>query len=338
MTDPESNLSSDQTQEILPKKESKLDQELKKLSSRKFRIQNDAINELGKIKDPLAKNKLTEIAGSKVWDSQLRVTAINSLGRGQKNKSLMDLLIELANDKTNDREIRRACITLLSRYRDIKILDTFAKSLDDDYRFIRFWAIRGLIKLRDPKATPALVKGLGDSDEEIRKEVRSHLDMLGNDVAPDLISSFKKENAPKFLRYGVVGMLGRLNHPDALPFLLETLNDEEDRLVTIALRGIGKQINPTSIEPLLNLYINNKGRKRLIEDALFRIGQSYSKVLVEKIMENLKKQNEEIITLVTNLFGKLPTSLTYLKDHLNDKDINEELKITIQSILAKIEN
>jgi len=338
MTDPESNSSSDQTQEIMPKKESKLDQELKKLSSRKFRIQNDAINELGKIKDPLAKNKLTEIAGSKVWDSQLRVTAINSLGRGQKNKSLMDLLIELANDKTNDREIRRACITLLSRYRDIKILDTFAKSLDDDYRFIRFWAIRGLIKLRDPKATPALVKGLGDSDEEIRKEVRSHLDMLGNDVVPDLISSFKEENTPKFLRYGVVGMLGRLNHPDALPFLLERLNDEEDRLVTIALRGIGKQINPTSIEPLLNLYINNKGRKRLIEDALFRIGQSYSKVLVEKIMENLKKQNEEIITLVINLFGKLPTSLTYLKDHLNDKDLNEELKITIQSILAKIEN
>ena len=244
MTDPESNSSSDQTQEDKPKKESKLDQELKKLSSRKFRIQNDAINELGKIKDPLAKNKLTEIAGSKVWDNQLRVTAINSLGRGQKNNKLMDLLIGLANDKTNDREIRRACITLLSRYRDIKIIETFAKSLDDDYRFIRFWAIRGLIKLRDPKATPALVKGLGDSDEEIRKEVRSHLDMLGNDVVPDLISSFKEENAPKFLRYGVVGMLGRLNHPDALPFLLERLNDDEDRIVTIALRGIGKQVSP----------------------------------------------------------------------------------------------
>ena len=337
MTDPESNSSSDQTQENKPKKESRLNQELKKLSSRKFRIQNDAINELGKIKDPLAKNKLTEIAGSKVWDNQLRVTAINSLGRGQKNKLLMDLLIGLANDKTNDREIRRACITLLSRYRDIKIIDTFAKSLDDDYRFIRFWAIRGLIKLRDPKATPALLKGLGDSDEEIRKEVRSHIEMLGTEAVPDMISVFKEHNSKKFLRYGIVGMLGRLNHPDALPFLLERLNDEEDRLVTIALRGIGKQINPTSIEPLLNLYITKNDKRRLIEDALFRIGQNHSKVLVEKIIVNLKKQNEEIITLVTNLFGKLPTSLAYLKNHLTDKELDEELKTTIKSILTKIE-
>lgn len=336
MSDPNLKSSSDQTQTPKSPKDSKLDQELKKLTSRKFRIQNDAINELGKIKDPLAKNKLAEIAGSKEWDSQLRVTAISSLGRGQKNNQLMNLLIELANDKTNNREIRRACITLLSRYRDIKILDTFAESLDDEYRFIRFWAIRGLIKLRNNKATPALLKGLGDDDEEIRKEVRSHIEMLGTEAVPDMILAFKEHHSKKFLRYGIVGMLGRLNHPDANPFLLERLNDEEDRLVTIALRGIGKQINPTSIEPLLNLYIRSKDKRRLIEDALFRIGQTHSKALVEKIMDNLKNQNEEIFTLVTNLFGKLPESLAYLKNHLNDKELNEELKSNIKSILTKI--
>jgi HEAT repeat protein len=338
MSDPNLNSSSDQKQAIKPIKESKLDQELKKLSSRKFRIQNDAINELGKIKDPLAKNKLIEIAGSKQWDGQLRVTAINSLGRGQKNKILMDLLIGFVNDKTNDREIRRACITLLSRYRDIKLLDTFEKSLDDEYRFIRFWAIRGLIKLRNIKATPALLKGLGDSDEEIRKDVRSHIEMLGTEAVPDMISAFKEHNDKKFLRYGVIGMLGRLNHPDILPFLLERLNDEEDRLVTIALRGISKQINPASIEPLLNLYISKKDKRRLIEDALFRIGQDHSRILVEKIIINLKNQNEEINTLVTNLFGKLPTSMAYLKNYLKDEKLSEELKTTIESILTKIEN
>jgi len=337
MSDPNTNPSSDQTQETKSTKESKLDQQLKKLSSRKFRIQNDAINELGKIKDPQAKIKLTEIAGSKEWDSQLRVTAISSLGRGQKNNQLMDLLIALANDKTNDREIRRACITLLSRYKDIKIIDTFAESLDDEYRFIRFWAIRGLIKLRNSKATPALLKGLGDDDEEIRKDVRSHIEMLGTEAVPDMIQAFKDHNSKKFLRYGVVGMLGRLNHPDILPFLLERLNDDEDRLVTIALRGISKQINPKSIEPLLNLYISKKDKRRLIEDALFRIGQSYSKLLVEKIMINLKNQNEDIITLVTNLFGKLPESIGYLKIHLKNNELNEEIKTTINSILTKFE-
>ena len=336
MSDPTLNPSSDQSQSKKSPKESRLDKELKKITSRKFRIQNDAINELGKIKDPRAKSKLAEIAGSKDWDSQLRVTAISSIGRGQKNNQLMDLLIGLANDKTNNREIRRACITLLSRYRDIKILDTFAKSLDDDYRFIRFWAIRGLIKLRNPKANPALIKSLGDSDEEIRKEVRSHLEMLGDETVPDMISAFK-EYDKKFLRYGVVGLIGRSEHPAALPFLLETLNNENERIVTIALRGIGKQINPISIEPLLNLYITSKNKRRLIEDALYRIGQNHSKILVEKIMVNLKNQNEEIITLVTNLFGKLPESVAYLKNHLKDKELNEELKTTIKSILTKIE-
>ncbi|QEE16154.1 HEAT repeat domain-containing protein [Promethearchaeum syntrophicum] len=337
MSDPNTNPSSDQSQAPKSPKESKLDQQLKKLTSRKFRIQNDAINELGKIKDPQAKIKLTEIARSKEWDSQLRVTAISSLGRGQKNKNLMDLLIALANDKTNDREIRRACITLLSRYRDIKILDTFSQSLDDEYRFIRFWAIRGLIKLRDKKATPALIKGLGDSDEEIRKEVRSHLEMLGDEAVPDMITAFTEHNDKKFLRYGVVGMLGRLNHPKVLQFLLERLNDEEDRLVTIALRGISKQVNPKSIEPLLTLYISKKDKRRLIEDALFRIGQSYSKLLVEKIIVKLKNQNEDIVTLVTNLFGKLPECVSYLKNYLKDSELNEELKTTINSILTKFE-
>jgi len=54
-------------------------------------------------------------------------------------------------------------------------------------------------------------------------------------------------------------------------------------------------------------------------------------------MINLKNQNEDIISLVTNLFGKLPASTAYLKTHLKNNDLNEELKTTIKSILTKIE-
>ncbi|MHA1718251.1 MAG: HEAT repeat domain-containing protein [Promethearchaeota archaeon] len=276
------------------------------------------------------------MAQSPNWDNQLRVSSINALGRGQKNKKLMDLLIELANNKENDREIRRACITLLTRFKDIKILDTLTNSLDDEYRFIRFWAIRGLIKLKDPKAIPSLIKGLGDPDEEIRKEVRSHLEILGNDAVPAMIQAFKEPEASKFLRFGVVGLLGRLNHPEALPFLLESLNDENDRIVTIALRGIGKQPDPKSIKPLIELYLRKPERRRLIEDALYRIGQNHSKLFVENIVSFFQEENQDIINLATVLFEKLPESYGYIEKFLQKADADEKIKNICKSILSKI--
>ena len=180
-----SNENENQTQESkMDPSDEKLAKLFRDLTARDFRTKNDAIKTLGKMKTEKARKKLFEIAQSKNWNSNLRVSALDSLGRGDKGKKLQELLQALANDTTQRKELRRASLTQLSKYRDPKTIQTFIKAMDDEYRFIRFWAVRGLIKIHDPKATAALIKALGDSNEEIRKEARSHLEMILIDIIP----------------------------------------------------------------------------------------------------------------------------------------------------------
>lgn len=317
-------------------KASPLDQEIAKLKSHDFRVKNNAIKTLGKMKDAKAREKLFEIAKSEHYDGRLRVSAIDSLGRGSKGSELFRLLQSLAGDPKQSREIRRTCITQLTRFKDPKSVRTFVAALDDDYRFIRFWAVRGLIKIQDIKATVGLVKALGDEDEEIRKEVSAHLERIGEEAVPALIKAFNHPEANKFLKYGVMGLLKRIPTQKSFDAMVKALGDDNDRVVTIAIRGIGKASNPDAIRPLIDLYRTNERKRRLIEDALFRIGQEYPKVLVIMLAALLLEEDESLPALAISLFTKLPQSYIQLGDIANDKELNEDFRKKIKKVIAKL--
>ncbi|MHA1611126.1 MAG: HEAT repeat domain-containing protein [Promethearchaeota archaeon] len=312
------------------------DKMVQKLNGKSFRDRNEAIKKLGRIKDPRARKKLLEIVQGDHWNRRLRVAALDAVARGKRDQNFQKFLQQLATDQDQHQEIRRSAITHLAGYRDPKLVPTFLNALKDDYRFIRFWAVRGLIKIGDIKATNALVQGLGDDDEEIRKEVMGHLEVRGDDAGPALIKAFNQPDAKKFLRFGALGLLGRTNYPNRIPTLLKALNDENDRVVTIALRGLGKAKDPTVIQPLIELYYTKESRRRLIESALFRIGQEYQKDVVVALAPLLHADDEAIVTFSKSLLGKLGSSYIILGDLANNDSTNPELKKIITEFVKEL--
>ncbi|TFH29111.1 MAG: HEAT repeat domain-containing protein [Promethearchaeota archaeon] len=258
------------------------------------------------------------------------------MGRGNRDKKILQILQKIANDPEQHYEVRRSDITQLTQFRDPSLIPTFVNALKDDYRFIRFWAIRGLIKIGDIKATNALVQGLGDDDEEIRKEVMAHLEAKGKEAGSALIKAFNHPDAKKFLKYGALGLIGRTNHPDRISTLLKALDDEDDRVVTIALRGLGKAMDPAAIFPLIELYLAKENRRRLIEDALFRIGQEYQKDVVIALAPLLSAEDEILPSFSKNLLRKFGNSYAFLGDMANSETITPELKTAITKFMKEL--
>ncbi|MHA1718105.1 MAG: HEAT repeat domain-containing protein [Promethearchaeota archaeon] len=306
------------------------------LNAREFRKKNEAIKKLGRIKNPKAREKLLEIASSSQWNTRLRVSALDSLGRGAKDYNLINLLQTLANDQKQDKEIRRACITQISRLRDPKVVPTLIAALDDPYHFIRFWAVRGLLKIDDPKSFTGLVKAMGDEDEEIRKTARIHLESVGAKAAPALIEAMNSKESNKFVRYGSVGLLGRVSDPKALKALIAILNDENERVITIALRGLARIGSIDAVLPLLDLYRKKNKHRRLIEDALFRIGQENEDSLVTYLVSLLSDGDPDMVNLAINTFKKFGNSYSILGDLLSDKKLPEDFKDNIKSAMKQL--
>jgi HEAT repeat protein len=314
----------------------KLAKLIRDLTAKDFRTKNEAIKTLGKMKTENARKKLFEIARSKNWNSNLRVSALDSLGRGERGKQIQELLQTLANDTTQRKELRRASLTQLSKYRDPKTIQTFIKAMDDEYRFIRFWAVRGLIKINHPKATTALINALGDSNEEIRKEARSHLEMIAIDIVPALIKSYNSNKENSFLRYGILGLLGRIIHPEAFKLMISALTDSDDRTVTIALRGIGRMKNTDAIPDLINFYRVATDKRRSIESAIYRIGCDEQRVTTLYLASLLIDNETEMTSLGLSLLQKLPNSYAHLSDIIGDPDIKAGVREKLKEAMKEI--
>ncbi|MCF2141229.1 MAG: HEAT repeat domain-containing protein [Candidatus Lokiarchaeota archaeon] len=328
---PTSKIESTTKPEITP-----LEKALKRLTGKSFRERNEAIKQLGRIKDPKAKDKLIEIVKNERWNDRLRVAALDALSRGKRDINFRRFLQDLASNMKNPQEIRRSAFTHLSRFRDSKLIPTFSAALKEKYRFIRFWAVRGLIKIDDPKATSALIQALGDEDEEIRKEVMAHLES-GNQVSfPALVKAFENPESSKFLRYGALGIIGRTNHNERIQILIKALKDEDPRIVTIALRGLGKAKNIKAISPLIELYTVNNRKRRLIEDALYRIGQEHQQETIKLLVPLLAQDNEDLVKLAKNLLVKYNNSYMILGDLKESDKIEPSLKEKIAELMENM--
>lgn len=325
------------------KKETKMNPEEKKLKklfhdlqARDFRTKNDAIKALGRMRSDKATEILYEIAESPQWKSNLRVSALDSLGRKKKQKKFQGILEKMASAPNQKRELKRAALTQLSKFRDPKTINIFKQAMEDDYRFIRFWAVRGLIKIHDRKTYPILIHALGDPDQEIRKEVRAHLEMFGNELLPELIKAFNEKDALDYLKYGVLGLIGRIKHPNAFKTLLSALEDENHRVVTIALRGLSRMKNAEAMPALMELYKNREEMRKHIKLIISRLGRAQPKLTILYLVSLLTDDDEEMKKLAIQFFQRLGDSYQYLTELAEDKEVKKEIRDAIKGVIKKL--
>ena len=110
-----------------------LENVFKNLEAKEFKVRNETVKMLGNIKNAKARDKLFELIENTALDYRLRLSAIESLGKQEKNTRVMDEFIKICKDPVQDKEIRRACVTFLSNYREPKLIPLFSIALLDPY-------------------------------------------------------------------------------------------------------------------------------------------------------------------------------------------------------------
>jgi len=309
------------------------------LKSKNFRRKNDAIEKLGKFKATEAVNKLYDVLKDTNWNYKHRIAAMNALAETQDNNRFKQVLKNIVDDPSENRELRRAALTHLAGRRDEDLVGLFRRSLHDEYRFIRFWAVRALLKLKSKKAERALIQALGDKDEEIRKDVYMHLEHSGPELVPFLKQAYKGPDANKFMRCGIMGLLGRIGKSEALPVMLDALSDGNDRVVRIAIRGLGKSQNIKAIEPLIDLYTKEEKYSRFIESSLYKIGRAdingavafMGVILIDTDDKNVKK------LIVETLKKLVPDSIFAVGELKTDPQLNKKAIAVLDDLMDKLE-
>ncbi len=323
-------------------KRNKIEALIRKLHSKNFRKKNQVIERLGKYKSTRAINTLYEIVESSKWTDKQRINAINALGKhNRKTNRFKQTLKKVVDEPSENRELRRAALTHLSKLRDPQLIGMFKRALNDDYRFIRFWAVRALIKMSNKKAETALIQALGDKDEEIRKNVYMHLERSGPEIIPYLKVAAKSPDANKQLRYGIMGLLGRLGHEDAIPILIDALDAGNDRVVRIAIRGLGKVTSAKSIKPLLDLYAKENMYERFVQSSLYKIAQAdilAATIMFVSYILDEESDDNAIELIIQTLKNLRPESTIAIGELKTDPKLAEPVREKMDGLMERLEN
>ena len=105
-------------------------------------------------------------------------------------------------------------------------IGSFIKQLQDKKEIVevRRKAAYALGQIGDPPSVTALVQALKDERGEVRAAAASALVRIGSLTVPNLIQSLKSEDA--IVRSTAAYVLGRIGEPDAIPALVQALNDK----------------------------------------------------------------------------------------------------------------
>ena len=312
---------------------SKFNKLVKDLTEESFNIKNSAIKGLGKMKGDQARAKLLEVTKIKDMDVRIRLEALQGLINKKRDAALIDHIQELFRDEAQDSKLRRACMTFFARNAKSDYINLFISGLQEKNQFIRIWAVRGLINLKSVESNEALIYALGDENEEIRKNVRSHLDFYcEKDMIKGLIRGFESQKANKFVRLGTLAILTKFtDSKEVLNAIVKALNDGNDRVVRVAIRSLGKLASLEAFEPLYKLYSESEKSRVSIENAYFKIGKENLNILLVKSIEQLANEDPNVVQLMKNTINNFSPDSLLMMAELRAA-FNEDVKKAIDTL------
>ena len=185
---------------------------------------------------------------------------------------------------------RRMAAMQLGRMRNPASVQELMKVLEKDPDFgVRAQAAESLGNLRDRKATPALIKALGDKNRNVRASVIVAFGYLRDRSAVEPLINYYKTEDDLGLRISALNVLGVLGDARALPLMIQTLKDKNARIRTIAAQALGRLRKPEATKPLLEAAKDPDRNVRLYSvRSLGLLGDKSATKGLEKLLEKEK--------------------------------------------------
>ncbi|HNX24297.1 MAG TPA: HEAT repeat domain-containing protein [Spirochaetota bacterium] len=179
-------------------------------------------------------------------DRKIAITMINDIKDEQiKNKLIQKLVLILEND--SDMEVRKAAITAIGDHKYISSTPALIKALDDSSEDIKIAACYALGRIKADSARPKLVELFRKQDLKADSNFTDALiTTLGDLKAPDIldiaVTAEKDAAISKMIRERLIIYIGYTGSAAQKDFLVELYkNDDEDMMIrSYAIKSISK--------------------------------------------------------------------------------------------------
>ncbi|MCX7770626.1 MAG: HEAT repeat domain-containing protein [Proteobacteria bacterium] len=185
----------------------------------------------------------------KNFDNATREFAIGLLGKF-KAKSSVPVLIQISKDKNFKR--RYVVFSALGEIQDETALDAIIDGLKDEKEDVRKYASRALIKI-GPKAIPKMMERYVKEDENTKGYLIRAFGELRNNAPEDLL--INDLNGPN--KYDVIWALGKTGSKKSLPYLINLLNSDDYKVRVQVCQALGDLNQPDAI-PYLRKALKDK--------------------------------------------------------------------------------
>ncbi|MCS7185906.1 MAG: HEAT repeat domain-containing protein [Armatimonadota bacterium] len=165
-------------------------------------------------------------------DEKVRASAVEALRT--IGKPATRLLIEAA--KSKDSLQRWGAVAALGETGDPKAVPILLRALRDEDENVRAVAAASLGKLRYARAARQLVRALADKSERVQAHAEWALENIGERAIPAIMDGAKRSAT----RLRAFRLLGRLKAQQAVPLLIEGLEDRKPEVRVVAAWALGE--------------------------------------------------------------------------------------------------
>lgn len=226
-----------------------VDKYIEKLrSARKWRDRAFAAELLGRVGGAKAVPALLEtVNATRTEDSDVREIALRALARIADPGAVEPLIRALA---TADAWLAPRIADILARHGELAVEPLVAVLTDSARQPARAWAANVLGEVRAQRAFPALVRALGDPDDEVRAKSATALGRLGDRRAVGYLLEHLLTDPAPFVRLRIASSLGQFGGPEVTDRLVRALGDAAWWVRMRSVEAL-EQIGPVAEAPLL---------------------------------------------------------------------------------------
>lgn len=192
--------------------------------ARAWRQRAFAAELLGRVGSAKAVPALLEtVQAARTEDADVREIALRALARIADPRAVAPLVEAL---RSAEPWLAPRLADILARHGELAVEPLLAVLDEPGHQLARSWAANVLGELGAQSAFPALVRSLGDLDDEVRAKAATALGRLGDRRAVSyLLESLLGDPAP-FVRARIAAALGRFGQPEVIDHLVRALGDQ----------------------------------------------------------------------------------------------------------------
>lgn len=158
----------------------------------------------------------------------------------------------LADLDSPDYTIRSAAVRALAKTRNPDAVPLLIPRLKDKTIAVRRLTIRALGKIHDARAIAPIIEQLGHSACHVHRPAYEEIQKFGAPAIPDLIAALTHKQ--KYVRGNSVSCLGILGAQEAIPALVERLQDGEAFVIFQATNALSRLGGPQACDALWALW------------------------------------------------------------------------------------